>query len=174
MCRLFKRLFNKRKAQKLNTYISNLEEGFTLLETVEQEDVKMSKIVRVLSMDENYFDLVSRYRVCVQKISQHNDTIKSLIFACNSLLKRYPIPAILEGVEAFSVDKLLDFQSTINEVFEYKIPHSFKRKNEYCSYENELSDIIENLDIIKEQKALLRSIDEEIRHLPDKFIVVVV
>ena len=84
MFEFLKKFLNKRRAQKLNARIAKLETAFTLFQIIEAEDVKTEKLAQRLSKDENYADLVSRYRVCVQKIEQHNDTIKSLIFAYNA------------------------------------------------------------------------------------------
>ena len=107
MFAFFKNFLNKGRAQKLNARIAKLETAFTLLQIIEEGDVKTEKLLQRLSRDDNYADLVSRYRVCVQKIGQHNDTIKSLIFAYNSLLKQYPISDILANIEHCSLEKLL-------------------------------------------------------------------
>ena len=170
MFEFLKKFFNKRRAQKLNTRIAKLETAFTLFQIIEAEDVKTEKLVQRLSKDENYADLVSRYRVCVQKIEQHNDTIKSLIFAYNSLLKQYPISDILENIESCSEDKLLDLMSTVNQVYEYVIPNRFKHKKQYDEYKTQLQDIVDNYALIKEQKGLLKAINEEIANLPDCYI----
>ena len=170
MFEFLKKFFNKRRAQKLNTRIAKLETAFTLFQIIEAEDVKTEKLVQRLSKDENYADLVSRYRVCVQKIEQHNDTIKSLIFAYNSLLKQYPISDILENIESCSEDKLLDLMSTVNQVYEYVIPNCFKHKKQYDEYKTRLQDIVDNYALIKEQKGLLKAINEEIANLPDCYI----
>ena len=68
MFEFLKKFFNKRRAQKLNTRIAKLETAVTLFQIIEAEDVKTEKLVQHLSKDENYADLVSYYRVCVQKI----------------------------------------------------------------------------------------------------------
>ena len=149
MFEFLKKFFNKRRAQKLNTRIAKLETAFTLFQIIEAEDVKTEKLVQRLSKDENYADLVSRYRVCVQKIEQHNDTIKSLIFAYNSLLKQYPISDILENIESCSEDKLLDLMSTVNQVYEYVIPNRFEYKKQYDEYKTLLQDIVDNYALIK-------------------------
>ena len=170
MFAFFKNFLNKRRAQKLNAHIAKLETAFTLFQIIETEDIKTEKLVQRLSKDENYADLVSYYRVCVQKIGQHNDTIKSLIFAYNSLLKQYPIPDILENIETCSEDKLLDLMATVNQVYEYVIPNRFEHKKQYDEYKARLQDIIDNYAIIKEQKGLLKNIAEEISNLPDCYI----
>ena len=170
MFAFLKKFLNKRRAEKLNARIAKLETAFTLFQIIEAEDVKMEKLVQRLSADENYVDLVSRYRVCVQKIGQHNDTIKSLIFAYNSLLKQYPISDILKNIEACSKDKLLDLMATVNQVYEYVIPNRFEHKKQYDEYKARLQDIIDNYAIIKEQNGLLKGIAEEISNLPDCYI----
>ena len=65
MFAFFKNFLNKRRAQKLNARIAKLETAFTLFQIIEEEDVKTEKLVQRLSGDDNYADLVSRYRVCV-------------------------------------------------------------------------------------------------------------
>ena len=147
MFAFLKKFLNKRRAEKLNARIAKLETAFTLFQFIEAEDIKMEKLAQRLSADENYVDLVSRYRVCVQKIGQHNDTIKSLIFAYNSLLKQYPISDILENIEACSEDKLLDLMATVNQVYEYVIPNRFEHKKQYDEYKARLQDIIDNYAI---------------------------
>ena len=164
----FKFFFNKRKAQKINARIAKLEKAFTIFQVVKMNDAEMQKMVDVLSNDENYADLVSRYRVCVQKIKRHNDEIKSLFFAYNSVLKQHPISDILKNIEYYSWDRLLELQSTVQRVYLYVIPDKFKPKQQYDQYKNDLQDIIEHYEIIKEQKKLLNSIDEE--SLPDEYI----
>ena len=62
MFEFLKKFFNKRPAQKLNARIAKLETAFTLFQIIEAEDVKTEKLVQRLSKDENYADLVSRYR----------------------------------------------------------------------------------------------------------------
>ena len=170
MFAFLKNFFNKRKAQRITAYITKLETAFTFFQIISTEDVKMQKLADVLSKDENYADLISRYRVCVQKVEQHNDRIKSLIFAYNSLLKQYPISDILTNIEHCSLEKLLDLQQTVQQVYVYVIPNKFEHKKQYDGYKNALQDIIEHYDAVKAQKELLGSIDEEIRNLPDEYI----
>lgn len=63
MFEFLKKFLNKRRAQKLNARIAKLETAFTLFQIIEAEEVKTEKLVQRLSQDENYADLVSRYRV---------------------------------------------------------------------------------------------------------------
>lgn len=170
MFAFLKNFFQQGKVRKLNARITKLGTAFTLFQIIPAEDIKIQKLADALSKDENHADLVSRYRVCAQKIEQHNDRIKSLIFAYNSLLKQYPISDILDNIEQCSFERLLDLQETVQQVYAYVIPNKFEHKKRYDEYKNALYDIIEYYDAVKAQKELLGAIDKEIHNLPDEYI----
>lgn len=169
MFNFIKNLFLKNKARKISSYIEEVEIAFTLFNGIE-ENTKYSRLVRTLSKNELYADIVSRYNVCVRKIENHNREIQALTFAYNTLLNTYPVAEILDNILKFSKDKINEIYSTIQKVYHYVMPNSFKNKGEYDIYKQSIEEILCDYDVIKEQKSLILTIINEIEHLPDVYI----
>lgn len=163
-------LLNKNKAKKIIVDIDKIETYFTLFSIINFNEDKNVKLIRSLSKDDLYADIVSRYNVCIQKIENHNKEIRSLSFAYNSLIETYPVSDILDNILLNSKEKIEEIYATIKRVYAYVIPDSFGRKEEYDSYKRSIEEIIHDYEIIKEQKTLILSIGHEIENLPDSYI----
>ncbi len=166
-------LFLKGKAKKLLSYIEKIETEITLFQRIDSKDGKEDtyiKYSRSLSKKEFYADIVSRYNVCNQKIERHNNEIRTLSFAYNTLMQTYPIAGILDNILEYSREKLEEIYSTIKKVYAYVIPNSFQYKELYDTYKQNIEEIICDYDLIKEQKNLILKIISEVDNLPDIYI----
>ena len=170
MFAFFRNFLLKSKSKKILAHIEKLETAFTLFSPIALNENRYAKYVSALSKSELYADVVSRYNVCVQKIEQHNNEIRSLTFTINSILEEYPLSSILEAVPGFSKDKLASIVSTVHSVYAYVVPNSCERKSDYDLYKKQIEEIFADYDVIVEQKDLLASIGSEIENLPDLYI----
>ena len=160
----------KYKAKKLLSIIEHLEMSLTLFQSSDQNNKINIKLIHSLSKSDYFADIISRYNVCIQKIEKHNQEIQSLTFSYNSLLEKYPISNILDQIIEYDKEKIEEIYSTVKDVYTYVIPNTFPNKNEYDLYKESIEDILHNYDLIKEQKELIRLIDNEINNLPDIYI----
>jgi len=163
-------LFLKNKAKKILSYVEKVETALTLFQSIDNNENKNSKLIRSLSKKELYVDIVSRYSVCIQKIVKHNKEIQSLTFAYNTLLQTYSIVDILDNILECSREKIEEIYSTIKKVYSYVVPNSFQYKKQYDTYKQKIEEIVNDYDLIKEQKNLILSIIKEIDNLPDIYI----
>ena len=145
-------LFLKNKAKKILSYVEKVETALTLFQSVDNSQDKNTKLIRFLSKKVLYADIVSRYNVCIQKIEKHNKEIQSLTFTYNTLLQTYPIVDILDNILECSKEKIEEIYSTINKVYAYVVPNSFQYKKQYDTYKQKIEEIINDYDLIKEQK----------------------
>ena len=165
-----KNLFLKNKARKILSYIESIEKALTFFNGIKNFEDKNVKIIRSLSKEELYADVVSRYNVCIRKIEKHNKEIQTLTFAFNTLLQTYPIENILDDILECSKEKIEEINSTVKKVYAYVVPNSFKYKKQYDTYKQRIEEIICDYDLIREQKSLILTIISEIEHLPDMYI----
>lgn len=142
-------LLNRNKAKKIIADIDKIETYFTLFSIIDFNEDKNVKLIRSLSKEGLYADIVSRYNVCIQKIEKHNKEIQSLSFAYNSLLETNPISDILDNILLGNKEKIEEIYATIKRVYAYVIPDSFGRKKEYDSYKRSIEEIIHDYEIIK-------------------------
>lgn len=170
MFAFIKNLFLKNKAKSILSYIENVETALTLFNSIDNSEIKNMKLIRSLSKKELYADVVSRYNVCIQKIEKHNEEIKALTFAYNTLLQTYPITEILDNILEYRREKIEDIYSTVKTVYTYVVPNSFQYKKIYDEYKQSIEEILLDYDLIKEQKILILSIINEIDNLPDIYI----
>lgn len=170
MFTFIKNFFLKKKAKKILSYVENLETLFTFFKKIDNFEEKNLKIVNALIESNLYADIVSRYNVCIQRVENHNKKVQALSFAYNSLLENYPISQILDNISVYGKEKLEELYTTVKCVYEYVVPNSFKRKEEYDTYKNKIEEIIREYEVIKEQKDLISSIYSEIENLPDIYI----
>ena len=165
-----KNIFLKSKAKRITAHIEKLETAFTIFSLIQSNEKKFEKSVSTLSGRDLYSDIVSRYNVCVQRIDKHNNEIRSLTFAFNSILEKCPISNILDSVPNYGRDQIEEILSTVKSVYSYVVPNTFERKAEYDQYKQSIESIFDNYTTVCEQKALLLSIQAEINALPDVYI----
>lgn len=170
MFAFIKNLMLKKKAKKVLKYIDKAEVALTLFQSFDKDKNINSKLIRTLSKNELYTDIISRYNVCTQKIEKHNKDIQSLTFAYNTLLQNYPIIDVLDNILVCSREKIEEIYSTIKRVYTYVVPNSFENKNQYDTYKQSIEEILCDYDLIKEQKSLILYILNEIDNLPDIYI----
>jgi len=91
MVAFIEKLFLKSKAKKILSYIEKVETEVTLFQGIYNEEDKNIKLICALSKRGLYADIVSRYNVCRKEIEKHNEEIKTLTFAFNTLLQTYSI-----------------------------------------------------------------------------------
>lgn len=170
MFTFIKKLFLKKKAKRILSYVENLETLFIFFRKIDYNEEKNIVIVRALTKNNLYTDIVSRYNVCIQKVENHNKKIQLLYFAYNSLLESYPISKILVNILEYKKEKIEEIYATIKNVYNYVVPNTFKRKKEYDAYKKDIENILNDYEIIKEQKNLILSINRELESLPDAYI----
>ncbi len=160
----------KKKAKKILSYIENLETELTLFKIIDFSSKQNFDTINKLSRNELFTDIVSRYNVIIQKVESHNKNIVSLTFAYDSLLENYPISNIIENILEYSKEKLQEIYDTVKNVYTFVLPNTFKYKTIYDEYKQLIEDVINNFDIIKEQKKLILLIKNEMNFLPDIYI----
>lgn len=170
MCKFITKWINKNKAKKIISHTDNIEAALNIFETIALDETKYERIINSLLKDEIFGDVISRYRVCIQNVKKHNEQVEHLFFAYNSILNKYPISYIIENIEDFPQNKLIDLCYIVDEVYKYFIPTNFKYKKQYDQYKNRLADIKNNYQIVQEQKSIIILIEQEISNLPDKYI----
>lgn len=165
-----KKLLNKHKAKKLLLIIDKIETELTLFKIIEIDNAQAKKITKSISSISDYDDVISRYNVYTQKADVHNQKIRSLTFAINSLIQTYPSKKIIDNILDYNKSTIEEIYETIKEVYAYVIPNSHTGKQEYDSYKRDIEDILSNFELIQEQKNLIVSICEQFSKLPDKYI----
>ena len=170
MCAFFRNTLLKGKAKRLLAQIEKTETALTVFSLIPSPNKKVKKYVAALLYNERYVDIISRYNVCVQKIEKHNEEIRALTFAINSILEQYPILTIVDSIPSFSKDKIESLISTVKCVYTYVVPNSCERKSEYDLYKTRVEEILADYDVIVAQKDLIASIESKIENLPDIYI----
>lgn len=69
MCKFIRRLFNRKRVEKLKLRIAELESTINLFQITEIENQNVEKLVYELSHDDYYADLISQYKVVKQKVN---------------------------------------------------------------------------------------------------------
>ena len=170
MFKFIENLFLKNKAKKILSYIDKVETALTLFQIIDNNERKNKKLICSLSKNELYADIVSRYNVCIQKIEKHNEEIETLAYAFNTVMQNYPVVDIMDNILTYSIEKVNEIYFPIKKVYEYVVPNSFERKKQYDTYKDKIEEILNNYNVIKEQKTLLFHIDDELNGLPDIYI----
>jgi len=170
MFKFVTKLKNKKRINKLNAFINKLEISFTFLQVIDLNYYKNEKIINALEKQETFENIVYRYKLYLQKINVHNETIHTLIISYNSILQNYPINFILDKIFDFDKKKLDELKNIIDRVYSYVIPNQFDFKDQYDKYKANLFDIISNYEMIKKQKLLILTLENYLENLPDCYI----
>ena len=170
MFAFLKRFFLKRKAKKILSYTLRLEKSMKVFMNIDYGKYENSDILCELSKEHLYDNIISRYNVCIRKAEGHNVTIKALTFAYNSLMETCPVSEILENITEYGTDRMREISDIINSVYEYSFPSAFAYRVQYDSYRKGIEYVIDNYELIREQKNLLLSIKNIGNTLPDIYI----
>lgn len=170
MFKLIKRLFLKKKAKTILSYIENLKPAFDQVRIIKNADKDTSAILSAISKDKQFANVVSAYNDYMQRVAIHNKHVLSVCDAYTSLIDKHPIAEILENILIYSKKTIEEYYKILNSSYEYVFANPCRHKEKYVSYKASIEEILRNYGIIKEQKSLIQRIDIELDNLPDIYI----
>ena len=165
-----KSILYKWKAKKLLATIERTEKQFCRFAMIVTDNKRDEARLAVLRKDQRYADIVSRYQVCMSAANRHNETVKTIVFSCNSILQQYPIAKILDDIGDYTKEKLKQIAQPFSSFSVYVIPDTFLEKDRYLQYDARLQEVIAEFETIGAQKRLIREAEKAIAELPDRYL----